>query len=91
MPRFLVNFLLLLTIGLSPAPAFAAEKNQGHVYVVDGDTFHMNGQKIGMKVIDTEIFVLKTEVLGRLSKKMGIKGMLCPLFYKFSWFKELKY
>ena len=69
MLRFLPAFLLILTPLLSPASAFSAEKKQGNVYVVDGDTFHMNGQKIGMKMIDTEIFVLKTEVLGRLSKK----------------------
>ena len=46
MRRYLSIFLLLLTIGLCPAPSFSAEKGQGKVYVVDGDTFHMNGQKI---------------------------------------------
>jgi endonuclease YncB( thermonuclease family) len=52
MLRLLSISLLLLTIGLSPAPAFSAEKNQGNVYVVDGDTFHMNGQKIRIWGID---------------------------------------
>jgi endonuclease YncB( thermonuclease family) len=31
---------------------FSAEKNQGHVYVVDGDTFHLNGQQIRIWGID---------------------------------------
>ncbi len=52
MRRYLSIFLLLLTIGLCPAPSFSAEKGQGKVYVVDGDTFHMNGQKIRIWGID---------------------------------------
>lgn len=52
MRRFWVIFLLFLTIGLSPAPVFSADKKQGNVYVVDGDTFHMNGQKIRVWGID---------------------------------------
>ena len=52
MRKFLFSFLLLLTIGLSPAPALSADKNQGKVYVVDGDTFHMSGQKIRIWGID---------------------------------------
>jgi endonuclease YncB( thermonuclease family) len=52
MPRFLSIFLLIFFIGLSPAPTFSAEKKQGNVYVVDGDTFHMNGQKIRIWGID---------------------------------------
>jgi endonuclease YncB( thermonuclease family) len=52
MRRFLVTFLLLLTIGFAPAPALSADKNQGKVYVVDGDTFHINGQKIRIWGID---------------------------------------
>ncbi len=52
MLRLLSVFLLLLTTLLSPAPAFSAEKGQGKIYVVDGDTFHMNGQKIRIWGID---------------------------------------
>jgi endonuclease YncB( thermonuclease family) len=52
MRRFLFIFLLTLTIGLPPTPSFSAEKGQGKVYVVDGDTFHMNGQKIRIWGID---------------------------------------
>jgi endonuclease YncB( thermonuclease family) len=52
MRRSLSIFLLIFLIGLSPALAFAAEKNQGHVYVVDGDTFHLNGQQIRIWGID---------------------------------------
>lgn len=52
MRRFWVIFLLIFLIGLSPAPTFPAEKKQGNVYVVDGDTFHMNGQKIRIWGID---------------------------------------
>lgn len=52
MPRSLSIFLLIFLIGLSPAPVFSAEKKQGNVYVVDGDTFHMNGQKIRVWGID---------------------------------------
>lgn len=52
MHRFLPVFLLIFLIGLSPAPAFAAEENQGHVHVVDGDTFHLNGQQIRIWGID---------------------------------------
>lgn len=52
MRRFWVIFLLIFLIGLSPAPVFSAEKKQGNVYVVDGDTFHMNGQKIRIWGID---------------------------------------
>jgi hypothetical protein len=44
MPRFLIIFLLLLTIWLSPAPAISAEKNQGRVYVVDENTCFMSSQ-----------------------------------------------
>ncbi len=52
MLRLLSISLLLLTIGLSPAPVFSAEKNRSNAYVVDGDTFHMNGQKIRIWGID---------------------------------------
>lgn len=52
MRRLLFVFFLILTIGLCPAPVFSADKNQGNVYVVDGDTFHMNGQKIRIWGID---------------------------------------
>lgn len=52
MLKFLFIFSLILTIGLSPAPSFSAEKVQGKVYVVDGDTFHINGQKIRIWGID---------------------------------------
>lgn len=52
MRRYWSIFLLLLTIGLCPAPSFSAEKGQGKVYVVDGDTFHINGQKIRIWGID---------------------------------------
>lgn len=52
MRRSLPIFLLICLIGFSPAPAFSAEKKQGNVYVVDGDTFHMNGQKIRIWGID---------------------------------------
>lgn len=52
MRRSLSIFLLIFLIGLSPAPAFPADKNQGSVYVVDGDTFHMEGQKIRVWGID---------------------------------------
>lgn len=52
MPRSLSIFLLIFLIGSSPAPVFSAEKKQGNVYVVDGDTFHMNGQKIRIWGID---------------------------------------
>ena len=52
MLKFLFSFLLILTIGSSPAPSFSAEKGQGKVYVVDGDTFHMNDQKIRIWGID---------------------------------------
>lgn len=84
MRRYLSIFLLLLTIGLCPAPSFSDEKGQGKVYVVDGDTtFHMDGQKVGMEVTDTEILLLETKVFGRLSKGMGIKGILCPYFINF--------
>jgi endonuclease YncB( thermonuclease family) len=88
MRRFLFIFLLLLTIEFAPAPSFSADKNQGKVYVVDGDTFHMNGQKVGMEVTDTEILLLETKVFGRLSKGMGIKGILCPYFINFCGFRS---
>lgn len=52
MRRFLPAVLLILTPLLFPAPAFSAEKNQWNIYVVDGDTFHMNGQKIRLWGID---------------------------------------
>lgn len=52
MPRSLSIFLLIFLIGLSPAPGFSAEKKQGNIYVVDGDTFHINGQKIRIWGID---------------------------------------
>lgn len=52
MRKFLFIFLLLLTIGLCSAPVFSADQKQGNVYVVDGDTFHMNGQKIRVWGID---------------------------------------
>lgn len=52
MRRFLLAFLLILTPLLFQAPAFSAEKNQRNIYVVDGDTFHMNGQKIRIWGID---------------------------------------
>ena len=52
MLKFLFIFSLILTIGLSPAPSFSAEKVEGKVYVVDGDTFHINGQKIRIWGID---------------------------------------
>lgn len=52
MHRLLLVFFLILTPLLFPAPAFSAEKNKGNVYVVDGDTFHMNGQKIRIWGID---------------------------------------
>ncbi len=52
MLKFLFIFSVILTIGLSPAPSFSAEKVQGKVYVVDGDTFHINGQKIRIWGID---------------------------------------
>jgi endonuclease YncB( thermonuclease family) len=52
MPRSLSIFLLIFLIGLSPAPSFSAEKKQGNIYVVDGDTFHINGQKIRIWGID---------------------------------------
>ncbi len=52
MLKFLFIFSLILTIGLSPAPSFSAEKVEVKVYVVDGDTFHINGQKIRIWGID---------------------------------------
>lgn len=52
MLRLFSVFLLILTPLLFPAPAFSADKNQGNIYVVDGDTFHMNGQKIRIWGID---------------------------------------
>lgn len=52
MRRFLPVFLLILIIGQSPASAFSADKKQGNIYVVDGDTFHMTGQKIRIWGID---------------------------------------
>lgn len=52
MPRSLSIFLLIFLIGVSPAPVFSADQKQGNVYVVDGDTFHMNGQKIRIWGID---------------------------------------
>lgn len=52
MLRLFFVFLLILNPLLFPAPAFSAEKKQGNVYVVDGDTLHMNGQKIRIWGID---------------------------------------
>lgn len=52
MLRLFSVFLLILTPLLFPAPAFSAEKNQGNIYVVDGDTFHMDGEKIRIWGID---------------------------------------
>ena len=63
MPRSLSIFLLIFLIGLSPAPVFSAEKKQGNVYVVHGDTFHMNGQKIrvwGIDAVDLHQTCLKS-------------------------------
>lgn len=52
MLRLFFVFLLILNPLLFPAPACSAEKKQGNVYVVDGDTLHMNGQKIRIWGID---------------------------------------